>query len=103
MRGRATGRWLHNEPNRVLAMIGDEDYDCVLGHGGPAVESGFLFDQSAHFRFAIAHRLRERAMPEPVGMLESGHRHDDDCGRPLHARLRILRRDNGETVRARRR
>ncbi|HTL78752.1 MAG TPA: hypothetical protein VL136_05030, partial [Candidatus Babeliales bacterium] len=31
MRRRVTGRWLHNEPNRVLALIGDEDYDCVLG------------------------------------------------------------------------
>ena len=84
MRRRVTGRWLHNEPNRVLAMIGDEDYDCVLGHGGHAVESG-LFNQSADFRFAIAHRLRERAMPEPVGMLESGPGHFHDRGRPLHA------------------
>ncbi len=25
MPGRVTGRWLHNEPNRVLALIGDED------------------------------------------------------------------------------
>ena len=79
MPGRATGRWLHNEPNRVLAMIGDKDYDCVLGHGGPAVESGFLFDKSAHFRFALAHRLRERAMSKPLGMLEPGNGHLHDC------------------------
>src|SRR5205823_3926856 len=37
-----------------------------------AVEPGLLFDQSAHFRSATAHRLRKRAVPEPLGMLEPG-------------------------------
>ena len=63
----------------------------------------FFLDQGAHFRSAPAHRLRERAMPESLGMLEPGHGDDDDRGRSLHARLRILRGDNGEAIRARRR
>ena len=73
---------------------------AALDQSSVAIESGFLFDQSAHLRFAAAHRLRKRAMPEPLGMLEPGHRDDDDRGRALHARLRILRGDDGETVRA---
>ena len=39
-------------------------------------------------------------MPEPLGMLEPGHRDFYDRGRSLHARMRILRRDNRETFRA---
>ena len=54
---------------------------------------GLLFDQGAHLRSATAHGLRKRAMPESLGMLEPGHRDDDDRGRSLHARLRILRGD----------
>jgi hypothetical protein len=42
-------------------------------------------------------------MPKSLGMLEPGHRDDDDRRRSLHARLRILRGDNGETIRAGRR
>src|SRR5438132_7304924 len=63
-----------------------------------AVESGFLFDQSAQFRSATAHRLRKRAVPEPLGMLEPGHSHVHDRGGPLHARVWILRGDNRETI-----
>ena len=73
--------------------------EAVLDQGAFAVESGFLFDQSADFRFAVAHGLRERAMPESLGMLEPGHGYFHDRGRSLHARMRILRSDNGETIR----
>ena len=74
--------------------------EAALDKGAVAVESGFLFDQSADFRFAVAHGLRERAMPESLGMLEPGHRYFHDRGRPLHAGMRILRGDDGKTVRA---
>ena len=47
---------------------------AAVDQSAAAVESGFLFDQSSHFRFAVAHSLRERAMPESLGMLEPGHR-----------------------------
>ena len=65
-----------------------------------AIESGFLFDQGTDLGFAIAHGLRKRAVPESLGMLEPRHRDVHDRRGSLHARLRILRRDNRETVRA---
>src|SRR5205807_6259937 len=71
---------------------------AFLDQGPIAVESGFLFDQSAHFRSATAHRLRKRAVPEPLGMLEPGDSDVHDRGGPLHTRVRVLRGDNGETV-----
>ena len=37
-------------------------------------------------------------MPEPLGMLESGHGYDDDCGRSMHTGVRILRGDNREAL-----
>ena len=37
-------------------------------------------------------------MPESLGMLEQGHGHFHDRWRSLHARVRILRSDNGETI-----
>src|SRR4029077_6136328 len=77
--------------------------EAVLDQSAVAVESGFLFDQSTHFRFAVAHGLRERAMPESLGMLEPGHRYFHDRRRSLHARMRILRGDDGETIRVGRR
>ena len=42
-------------------------------------------------------------MSKPMGMLEPGHSDFHDRWRPLHARLRILRRDNRKTLRAGRR
>ena len=45
---------------------------AFLDQSPVAVESGFLLDQSAHFRSATAHCLRKRAVPEPLGMLEPG-------------------------------
>src|SRR5215472_3932914 len=74
-----------------------------MDQGTAAVEPGFFFYESAHFRSAFAYGLRKRAVPESLGMLEPGHGHVHDCGRPLHAGLRLLRGDNGETVCARRR
>ena len=74
--------------------------EAAVDQSAVAVESGFLFDQSADFRFAVAHGLRERAMPESLGMLEPGHRYFHDRRGSLHAGMRILRSDNGETVRA---
>ena len=74
--------------------------EAALDQSAAAVESGFLFDQSADFRFAVAHGLRKRAMPESLGMLEPGHGYFHDRRRSLHAGLRILRGDDGETVRA---
>src|SRR5438445_252384 len=47
--------------------------EAALDQGAAAFESGFFLDQSAHFRFAPAHRLRKRAMPQQMGMLEPGH------------------------------
>ena len=38
-------------------------------------------------------------MPESLGMLEPGHRYFHDRRRSLHARMRILRSDDGETIR----
>ncbi len=73
--------------------------ETVLDQSAVAVESSFLFDQSVDFRFAVAHGLRKRAMPEPLGMLEPGHSYFHDRWRPLHARMRILCSDNGETIR----
>src|SRR6266853_4074831 len=63
-----------------------------------AVESGFLLDQNAHFRSATAHRLRKRAVPEPLGMLEPGDSDVHDRRRSLHACVWILRGDNRETI-----
>ncbi len=74
--------------------------EAALDQSAAAVESGFLFDQSADFRFAVAHGLRKRAMPESLGMLEPGHRYFHDRRGSLHARVRILRGDDGETIRA---
>ena len=54
--------------------------EAALDQSAAAIESGFLFNQGADFRFALAHGLRERAMPEPVGMLEPGHSHLHDRG-----------------------
>ena len=73
--------------------------EAALDQSAAAVESGFLFNQSADFRFAVAHGLRERAMPESLGMLESGNCYLYDRGRPLHAGVRILCGDDCETVR----
>lgn len=64
---------------------------AALDQSAAALQPGFLLDQGADLRFAIAHRLRECAMSEPLGMLEPGHGHVHDCRRPLHARVRILR------------
>ena len=68
--------------------------EAAVDQSAVAVESGVLFDQSAHFRSAVAHSLRERAMSKPMGMLEPGHGHLYDRRRSLHPRMRILRRDN---------
>ena len=77
--------------------------EAALDQSAVAVESRFLFDQSADFRFAIAHGLRERAVPESLGMLEPGHRYFHDRRRSLHAGVRILRSNDGETIRVGRR
>ena len=74
--------------------------EAALDQSAVAVESGFLFNQSIDFRFAIAHGLRKRAMPESLGMLEPGHRYFHDRRGSLHAIMRILRGDDCETVRA---
>ena len=50
-----------------------------MDQGAAAVESGIFFNQGADFRLAIAHGLRERAMPESLGMLEPGHGDFHDC------------------------
>ena len=71
----------------------------ALDQGAAAVESSFFLDQSAHFRFAPAHRLRKRAMSEQMGMLEPGDGDLHDRWGPLHSRLRILRSDYRETIR----
>src|SRR5262249_1250638 len=76
--------------------------EAALDQSAVAVESGFLFDQSTDFRFAIAHGLRKRAMPESLGMLEPGHRYFHDRRRSLHTLMRILRRNDSEAIRARR-
>ena len=47
----------------------------------------------------LAHGLRKRAMPEPVGMLEPGNGDVHDRGGSLHASVWILRGNNRETVR----
>ena len=65
-----------------------------MDQGAAAVESSFLFNQGADFRFAIAYGLRERAMSESLGMLEPGHCDFHDRRRPLHARVWILRGDD---------
>ena len=69
-----------------------------MDQGAITVEPGFLFDQGADFGFAAAYGLRERAMPEPLGMLEPGHGNHDDRRRPLYPRVWILRSDNREAV-----
>jgi hypothetical protein len=74
--------------------------EAAMDQSAAAVESGFLFDQSADLRFAVAHGLRKRAMPESLGMLEPGHRYFHDRRGSLHARMRILRGDDSKTVRA---
>lgn len=68
--------------------------EAALDQGAIAIQSGFLFNQGAHFRSAVAHSLRERAMSKPMGMLEPGHGNLYDRWRSLHPRMRILRRDN---------
>ena len=72
--------------------------EAALDQSAVAVESGFLFDEIADFRFAVAHGLRERAMPESLGMLEPGHCYFHDRWRPLHARVRVLRRNYGKAI-----
>ena len=74
--------------------------EAAVDQSAAAVKSGFLFNQSADFRFAVAHGLRKRAMPESLGMLEPGHRYFHDRRGSLHAGMRILRSDDCETVRA---
>jgi hypothetical protein len=74
--------------------------EAAMDQSAAAVESGFLFDQSADLRFAVAHGLRKRAMPESLGMLEPGYRYFHDRRRPLHTGMRILRGDDSKTVRA---
>ena len=49
-------------------------------------------------RTQIAHGVRKRQMPEPLGMLEQRHGNFHDRRGPLHARLRLLRRDDGQTL-----
>src|SRR6478736_5877281 len=73
----------------------------AVDQGTAAIEPGLFFHESADLGFAAAHRLRERAMPEPLGMLEPGNRDDDDRRRTLHAGVRVLRGHDRETIRAR--
>src|SRR5260221_13690437 len=40
-------------------------------------------------RVETAYGLREREMPEPLGMLEQGHGDVHDWRRPLHAGVRV--------------
>ena len=49
-----------------------------MDQSAAAIESRFLFHESVDFRFAIAHSLRKRAVPESLGMLEPGHSDNDD-------------------------
>src|SRR5262249_58848037 len=77
--------------------------EAVLDQSAVAIQSGFLFNEGAHFRFAVAHGLRKRAMSKPMGMLEPGDSDVHDRGRSLHTRVRILRGDNSKTFRSRRR
>ena len=51
-----------------------------LDQGAVALESDFLFDEGADLRSSFAHSLRKRPVPESLGMLESGNRHNDDRG-----------------------
>jgi hypothetical protein len=47
-------------------------------------------------RTQAAHGLREREVPEPLGMLEQGHGDIHDRGRPLHEGMRVLRGQHGQ-------
>src|SRR3954463_6023130 len=76
---------------------------AALDQGPVAVEPGFLFDQGAHLRSAVAYGLRERAVSKPMGMLEPGNGDNDDRGGTLHARVRFLRGHDRKAVCARRR
>ena len=48
-------------------------------------------------RPAPAYGVREREVPKPLGMLEQRDGYIHDRGRPLHARVQILRSHDGET------
>src|SRR3954470_19352700 len=52
-------------------------------------------------RPAPAHRLREREVPEPLGVLEQRDGDIHDWRRSLHARVQILRGHDSETDGAR--
>ena len=51
---------------------------AAVDQSAAAFQSGFLFHQSTHFGSAPPHRLRECAVPEPLGVLEPGHGDNDD-------------------------
>ena len=55
-------------------------------------------DARAAGRIEAAYRLPKRGVPEPLGMLEQRHRHLHDRRRPLHARLRLLRRHHRQAL-----
>ncbi len=66
-----------------------------------AADFGYVLAHALAARRAeAAHSLRKRQMPEPLGMLEQRHGDVHDRGRPLHARLRVLRGQHDETARA---
>jgi hypothetical protein len=64
-----------------------------------AFESRLFFNEGARQRFEAAYGLRERPVPESLGMLEQWDRDFHDRRGPLHARLRLLCCDNGKTFR----
>src|SRR5689334_15931951 len=55
-------------------------------------------DAPAAGRSAVAYGLRERALPEPLGMLEQKHGNFHDRRGPLHAELPLLCRQHGQAV-----
>src|SRR5207244_11217645 len=58
---------------------------AAVDQGAAPVQSNFLFNQSPHFRFALAHRLRERAMSKP-----RSEEHTSELQSPDHLVCRLL-------------
>ena len=89
-----------NAPDRArhAAPPAQARLDPRQGAGQP----GLCRDQAADARPQPRHGVRGSGVPQHRRMLDQEARHGDDPGRHLHARLRLLQRQDGDAARGRR-
>src|SRR5438105_4575676 len=89
-----------NEPGPPGANEQDTSTHSAMAALALAGQQHLRADPPTLGGLASAYGLRERAVPQSLGVLEQEHRYFHDRGGPLHSKLPFLRRHHRQTTAA---